>query len=164
MKKTLQRIMTLTLVCFLIVSMFPIASAATVSSVKHTSNVYGKNVSIFYVNARNKNTTKVSVSCAKGAFSTNSGAINSYGFYEVLIYGRNSTSAGWNYISKTNIKDVSSTTLSMKGYTQYKVRIYSWATTTIANYAPRSSSPQWYWGSQPSCTFRAKSNVKSLTY
>ena len=164
MNRVFRRVIVLTLVCLLIFSMLPLASAATVSSVKHTSNVYGQNVTIFYVNANNKNTTKVSVSCARGAFSTNIGAVNSYGFYEVLIYGRNSTGASWNYISKTNLKDVSSATLSMKGYTQYKVRVYSWNTATVANYAPRSSSPQWYWGAQPSCTFRAKSNVRSLAY
>ena len=163
MRNTLKRTLAIALVLLIVVSMIPSALAATVSSVSHTTDVQGKNVTIFYVNAKNKNTTKLNYSCTKGAFNTNYGSINGRGFFEILVYGRNSTSAGWNYISKTNMKDVASTTLSMSGYTQYKVRIYSWDTRTIASYTGRNSSaPMWVYWCQPTCTFTARSNVKSL--
>ena len=163
MKKTIRRALSLMLVCLLVASL--ITSALAASRISHTSNVNGKNVTVFYVNASNKNTTKLNYSCTTGAFNTDYGAVNAEGFYEILIYGRNSSGAGWNYISKTNLKDVSSSTLSMRGYTQYKVRVYSWATSTIASYTGRKcSAPMWYWGAQPTCSFTARSNVRSLTY
>ena len=86
-----------------------------------------------------------------------------YGYFEVLVYGRNG-SGSWNYISKTNIKNASTTTLSMKGYTEYKVRVYSWNTLTIGSYRGgiyNSSAAGWY--SAPRCTFTAKSNVSYLS-
>ena len=164
MKKILKSTLSLALVCMILASLVLPAYAATITKATHTSSTYGQNVTVFYVNAKNKNTTKVNYSCTQGSFQTNKGSLKFlYGYYEVLIYGRNSTSESWTQISKTNIKNVSSTTLSMKGYTQYKVRVYSWNTITIGNYRGgeyKSSSASWW--TTPTCTFTAKSNVSSL--
>ena len=52
----------------------------------------------------------------------------------------------------------------MKGYTQYKVRVYAWKTSTIGKTigGKWNSSAYWSDGYSPVCTFTAGSNVKSL--
>jgi len=163
MKKFYRSIFSLFLVCFILASFTLPAAAATITKATHTSNTYGQNVTIFYVKAKSTGTTKLSYSCTQGAFVTKSGAtLGLKGYYEVLIYGKNSN-GGWTYLSKTNIKNASSTTLSMKGYTEYKVRVYSWNTATIGSYRGgvyNSSNASWL--AAPTCTFKAKSNVSYL--
>ncbi len=164
MNKKIKNVISMLLVLISILVISPVASAATTSRASLTSNVTGKNTTTFYVNAKSKSTTKLAYSCTAGSFVTKTGGLkNRYGYFEVQIWGRNSTSEGWTYLSKTNIKNVSSTTLSMKGYTQYKVRVYAWNTVTIGSYIGgiyNSSNASWY--TEPTCTFTAKSNVKSL--
>lgn len=163
MKKIFRLVLSLFLVCLVITSLVLPAAAATISKATHTSNTYGKNVTIFYVKSKSTGTTTLNYSCTKGSFVTKQGSLRSLnGYYEVLVYGKNS-SGGWTYLSKTNIKNSASTTLSMKGYTEYKVRVYSWNTTTIGSYLGgvyNSSNAAWW--SAPTCTFTAKSNVSSL--
>lgn len=68
----------------------------------------------------------------------------------------------------TNIKDVTSKTLSMKGYTQYKVQVYAWKASTIGSYmggvcnSVNAGWCDWAGKSLPKCTFKAYSNVSSL--
>ena len=151
---------------FICISLIVSASAATVSSVSHSSTQKGGNTATtFYVNANNKNTTKLNYNCKYGVF--NSGDSVGYsesirGYFEVKIWGRNSTSAAWNYISKTNYKNISYTTVSMKGYTQYKVSVYAWKTPTISQNRYGKSYSNARWTHLPTCTFTKNSNVKSL--
>ena len=162
MRTKIKRVLSVLLVLLTFVSIIPITSAVTVSSASLTTMT-------FYVNAKNKNTTKISYSCTRGKFATNTGGIgNKYGYFEVQIWGRNSTSQSWTYLSKTNLKNASSSTLSMKGYTQYKVRVYAWNTATIGSYiggiynSVNASWITWLSGGAPTCTFKAKSNVSHL--
>jgi len=147
-------------------------SAATVSKVTHKSPQYGGgNATVFYVNAKNTKSTSISYSSNTCALVEKNGAIAGYpshgwkpGYFEIQIWGRNKTGAAWNYISKTNIKSTSGS-LSMKGYTQYKVRVYAWKTSTIGKtLGGRWDSSAYWWESSyaPTCTFKAKSNVSHL--
>ena len=163
MKRTFKSMLSLALVFVILASLVLPVSAATISKATHTSNTYGKNTTIFYVKAKSTSTAKLSYSCTQGSFVTKQGSLRSlYGYYEVLIYGKNS-SGGWTQLSKTNVKNSSSTTLSMKGYTEYKVRVYSWNTTTIGSYLGGVyNSVNACWWAVPTCTFKAQSNISSM--
>lgn len=172
MKKIAKSTMSLVMVIIVLFSLTAPASAATVTSVSHSTTSEGGNKAIvFYVNAKNKKTTKIKYTCTTGDFFTKPhgvGALPLAGFFEILIWGRNSTSESWTYLSKTNMKNVTSQILSMKGYTQYKVRVYAWKASTIGNYmGGRYASSLAGWcdfagKSLPKCTFKAYSNVSSL--
>lgn len=170
MKKLSKIIMSLMMVCVVLFSMAAPVSAATVSKVTYsTTNKGGNKATVFYVNAKNKNTTKIKYTCTTGHFITKQGTLREHeGYFEVLIWGRNSTSESWKSLSKTNIKDVTSQTLSMKGYTQYKVQVYAWKASTIGSYmggicnSVNAGWCDWAGKALPKCTFTASSNVKSL--
>ncbi len=170
MKKFSKIAMSLVMVVMVLFSLAAPASAATVSKVTYsTTNKGGNKATVFYVNAKNKKTTKIKYTCTTGHFITKSGGIQNHeGYFEVLIWGRNSTSESWKSLSKTNIKDVTSQTLSMKGYTQYKVQVYAWKASTIGSYmggicnSVNAGWCDWAGKSLPKCTFTASSNVKSL--
>lgn len=160
------------MVCVLFVSLCLSISAATVDKVEHQSTQYGGNATVFYVNANDKKTTKISYSCSKWSLVEKDGSRVGWpsqgkaGYSEILMWGRNSTNESWKKLNphKKNLKNVTYTTLSMSGYTQYKVRVYSWKTSTIGTYlgGDWDSSAYWSEGCAPQCTFRAYSNVKSL--
>ena len=170
MKNMTKRLVSLLLVCVLCFSLVPTALAATVSKVTHASPMYGGGAAtVFYVNAKNTSTTKLNYSstawCLYDKYRTATSSLGyKRGYFEILVYGKKSNGT-WTQISKTNMKNVSSTTLSMKGYTQYKVRVYAWKTSTIGTNIGGKFDSSAYWadGYAPVCTFTAKSNVKSLT-
>ncbi len=169
MKTFAKRTTAFLMACAMCCSLLMGASAAkTISKATHTTTAYGGGAaSVFYVNAKNTKKTQLNYSCDSGAFYGKNGATTwKCGYFEVLVYGKNSK-GNWVQISKTNMKSVAKTTLSMKGYTQYKVRVYPWKTTTIGKTLGgkwNHSSARWYdVGWYPTCTFTAKSNVKSLT-
>lgn len=170
MKKLTRIAISVFMICVVFFSLAAPVSAATVSKVTYsTSNKGGNKATVFYVNAKDKKTTKLKYTCTVGHFVTRQGNLrNRAGYFEILIWGRNSTSANWNYLSKTNMKNVQSTTLSMKGYTQYKIQVYAWRASTIGSYIGgvcNSGNAQWCdWAGKalPKCTFTAYSNVKSI--
>ncbi len=168
MKKLTKLTLSFLMVFVVLFSIVVPASAAT--KVSHSTSQYGGgSATVFYVNAKNKNTTKLRYTCTTGHFISNKGTPWEHeGYFEIQIWGRNSKES-WKYIKKVNIKDVSSTTVSMSGYTQYKIRVYSWKTSTIGQYMGgqfNSSNASWCdWAGKklPTCTFTAYSNVKSIT-
>lgn len=173
MKITLKKILSVIFaVCIVFTSLCISISAKTVDSVKHKSPQYGGgSATVFYVNANNKNTTKISCICSRGSLVDKNGceekiSTGHRGYFEVLMWGRNNTSESWTKLDnhKVNIKNVTSATLSLKGYTQYKVRVYAWKTSTIGEYigGKWDSSAYWFPMTNPTITFSAKSNVKSL--
>ncbi len=172
MKKIAKVTLSLALVLVVLFSITAPVSAATVKSVSYsTTSTGGNKATVFYVNTNNKNTTKIKYTCTVGDFLTKQHGVGVQplaGFFEILIYGRNSTSESWTYLSKTNMKNTTSQVLSMKGYTQYKVRVYAWKTSTIGSYlGGRYASDLAAWcdyagKSLPKCTFTAYSNVKTL--
>ena len=173
MKKLCKRVLSILLACAFCVSLCISASAATVTEVKHNSTKYGGGAAtVFYVNANNKNTTKLSYSCDKWALVEKNGYCVGFpsqgkaGYFEVLMWGRNSTSESWQPLKthKINMKGTTFSTISLSGYTQYKVRVYAWKTSTIGTYlgGKWDSSAYWSDGYAPTCKFKAKSNVKSL--
>ena len=148
------------------------ASAATVSKVTHKSPQYGGgSATVFYVNANNKKTAKLNYSCTKAEFETGDElnfSENINGYFEIKIWGRNKTSDTWKEISKTNIKNKAYSTINLKGYTQYKIRVYSWKTSTISQTrcGKKYSEARWYKTLRPTCTFSkssVNSNIKSIT-
>ena len=173
MKTLFNRVTSIVMVCVFCVLLCLPASAGTVSEVKHKSTKYGGgSATVFYVNAVNKNTTKLRYTCDKWALVEKDGSSVGFpsqgkaGYFEVLMWGRNSTSENWKVLKthKVNMKGVTSATLSMSGYTQYKVRVYTWKTSTLGSYlgGKWNSSAYWSDGYAPTCTFRAQSNVRSL--
>ena len=170
MKSMAKKVVAVLMASVICLSMCLSVSAATISKAQHKSPQYGGGAAtVFYVNAKNKNTTSINYSSdAWNLYDKYRTARSSlqwrYAYTEVQIWGRNNTSEGWKYISKTNVKNKRTQTLSMKGYTQYKVRVYSWKTSTIGTYigGDYNSSAYWSDGMTPTCTFTAKSNVKSL--
>lgn len=171
MKKFLSMVMAIVMCLSMALS----ASAVTVSKVTHKSPQYGGgSATVFYVNANNKNTTQLKYSSNTCALVEKNNTVAGFpsqgwkgGYFEVLIWGRNSTSESWKELKthKVNMKGVTSATLSMSGYTQYKVRVYAWKTSTIGKtLGGRWDSSAYWWESSyaPTCTFTAKSNVKSL--
>ena len=170
MKKIAKIVMSMLMVCMVLFSLAAPVSAATVKTVSYsTTNKGGNKATVFYVNAKNTKTTKIKYTCTTGHFITKQGTLRDHeGYFEVKIWGRNKTTESWNYISKTNIKDVTSKTLSMKGYTQYKVQVYAWKASTIGSYmggicnSVNAGWCDWAGKSLPKCTFKAYSNVSSL--
>ena len=60
MKKMSKMVMSLIMVCLVLFSVVAPVSAATVSKVTYsTTNKGGNKATVFYVNAKNKNTTKM---------------------------------------------------------------------------------------------------------
>ncbi len=168
MKTVAKKVVSLFLACVVCLTLIPTAFAATtVSKVQHSSTVYGGGAAtVFYVNAKNTKTTKVEYYGTAGRLKKKDGSVclGKYGYYEVLVYGKQSNGT-WKQISKTNLKNDASDTISMKGYKQYKVRVYDWRTSTIGSYIGGSynSSACWVNPYLPSAYFKAKSNISSLT-
>ena len=170
MKNTLKKLLPIIMILVVSFSVAMIASAATVSKVQHKSPEQGGGAAtVFYVNTSNKSTAKLQYTTDRAYFIRSDGTTKARGAYtEVLIYGRNSKKESWTYISKTNLKNAGCPTvayLSMKDYTQYKVRVYSWKTTTIGSYIGGiydHSGASWL-AYGPTCTFKASSsNISSL--
>ncbi|MBQ2940693.1 MAG: hypothetical protein IJD97_00505 [Clostridia bacterium] len=163
MKLTLKRCVAVIVAFIMCFSSALSISAKTVKDVSHESNEKGGNVTVFYVNAKNKLTTKLQYTSLRAYLADKDTTETKASYVEVLIYGRNSTSESWTQISKKNIKGKAVDTLKMSGYTQYKVRVYSWKTATIGKTlgSKWDSSTSWlYYG--PTCTFKPLSNVKTV--
>lgn len=172
MKISFKRVLSFIMVCAIVSSMVLSASAA--SSVTHTSPKYGGgSATVFYVTAKNKSTTYLRYTSDLAFFSyvDSEGFTFSdsrYGFFEILVYGKKSNGT-WTQISKTNMKGTRAYNLPMNGYTQYKVRVYPWKTSTIhSTLKLDGKNSKAYWGAPcvpktPTCTFTAGSNVKTLS-
>ncbi len=171
MKKLTKLTLSFLMVFVVLFSIVVPASAATGSPVTYSTSNYGGDKAItFYVNAKSKSTTKIRYTCTTGHFITNMGSFREHeGYFTVEISGRNSNKESWTNVKKVNIKNVTSKTLPMKGYTQYKIRVWSWKTSTIgANIGGvcnsiNASWCDWAGKKLPTCTFTAYSNVKSIT-
>ena len=167
-------IMVSVLCAFLCVSV----SAKTVEKATHRTTKYGGNASVFYVNAEDKKTTTLSYSCSGHPLVKQDGTANEkaneyfYGYFELLMWGRNSTKESWKKLDthKINVKGAKLATLKLKGYTQYKIRVYSWKTSTIGTYVGGAWGNKSYWQLgdtyAPKCTFYPKkyydNNVTSM--
>lgn len=167
----MKRIISVIMLIVMCLSLTLSVSAATISKATHKSPQYGGgSATVFYVNAKNKNTTKLNYSSTSWGLVEKNGVVQGAsakwqpGYFEIQIWGRNKTGDAWNYIKKENKATKLATTISMKGYTQYKVRVYAWKTSTIGKTigGKWDSSAYWSDGYAPECTFTAGSNVKSL--
>lgn len=90
----------------------------------------------FYVKTKNKKKHYVKMDMEKGKFTSDDYCLlvtqykNIYDYYEVLVFGKKSDGA-YTQISKNNVKNKGSYKIEFKGYTEYKIKIYSWRTSTI---------------------------------
>lgn len=165
MKNILKTATSILLVCIMCLSLVSTVFAA--DKITHTSPQYGGGAAtVFYVQAtKDTKTAKVEYYGTAGRLAKNNGTygLGKYGYFEVLIYGKNSKGK-WEQISKTNLKEKASKTLSMKGYKEYKVRVYSWKTSTIGSYIGKNNyDSSAYWVYTPSANFKPGSNVKKIT-
>ena len=176
--KSFTKVFSIIMTCILCAFLCVTASAKTVKEATHQTTKYGGNASVFYVNAEDKGTTTLSYSCSSHPLTKQNGTANEKlnesfaGYFEVLMWGRNKTSETWKPLKthKINIKGAQFATLKLKGYTQYKVRVYSWKTSTIGNYIGGAWGNRSYWqlGNMfaPKCKFYPKSycnnNVVSI--
>ena len=167
MKRTSMRILALSLVLLTIFSCMAPAFAETITKFEFQSSRTGYSWKTFYVNTTDKKTAKLSFSDCGGYFMLANGSSKIIrGYWEIEIDGRNSTSESWKDVKKYNIKNKSTDTIEMKGYTQYRIKVYAWKTTTIGSYRGGSynhSGARWADLGAPKCTIKAKSsNIKNL--
>ena len=162
MKRTSMRILAISLVLLTIFSCMAPALAVTIEKFEFQSSSTGYCWKTFYVNTENKKTAKLSFSDRAGLFVLKSGATKGiHGYWEIEIDGRNSTSESWKDVKKYNIKNKSTDTIEMKGYTQYRIKVYAWRTTTIGSHRGGScdhAGARWADLSVPKCTIKAKSS------
>lgn len=88
-----------------------------------------------------------------------------YDFYEIKVYGKQKNGE-YTEISKVSVRDKSSYKIEFKGYTDYKIKIYSWKVQTINNEqkyireAIRRNRPQnVYWEEIPTWKISKTSGV-----
>lgn len=167
MKRTSMRILSLTLVLLTLFSCMVPAFAETITKFEFQSSRKGYSWKTFYVNTTNKKTAKLTFYDYGGKFVLKDGTLKSLnGYWEIEIDGRNSTSETWKDVKKYNIKNKGSDTIEMKGYTQYRIKVYAWKTTTIGSYRGGSynhSGACWSDLWAPKCTIKAKSsNIDKL--
>lgn len=94
----------------------------------------------FYVKTTNKKKHYVKMDMNKGQLVSDTalscgftfGGKKIYDYYEVLVFGKKADGS-YVQISKANVKDKSSYKISFSGYTDYKIKIWSWRTNTINN-------------------------------
>lgn len=175
MKTITRRIFSLLLILVMLLPMTLSVSAATITSKSasqvalKTSNKAGTGSSTFIVNSGSKIfATKLKYTCTKANFSDNkTKQVGIYGYYEIRVWGNDN--GKWVELTKykTNIKDDYSGTISMKGYKQYKVQVYSWKTATIASNRGYSNPSNYKWQNvlgqtYPKITFTLGSQAKSF--
>ncbi len=117
----------------------------------------------FYLKTKNKKNHYIKMDMTKGELYSPDNCLitlqnkNIYDYYEVLVFGKN-TNGTYTQLSKNNVKNKSSYKIEFKGYTDYKIKIYSWKTSTINRVDKHckvlfSSKPaedaQWYNGHVP---------------
>lgn len=117
------------------------ASAKNVcSEISGKSSTSGGVSTTFYVSTKNKKKHSVTMKMKKGRLRSDE-AISCgirgvgkdiYDYYEVLVFGKKSDGT-YVQISKANVKNKSSYKISFEGYTEYKIKIWSWRTSTINN-------------------------------
>lgn len=115
------------------------ASAKNVcGEINGKSDRYGGVSTTFYVKTTDKKKHYVKMDMTKGKFMSWSNpqtgftflCKNLYDNYEILVYGKKPNGT-YTQISKNNIKNQGSYKIEFKGYTEYKIKIYSWKTSTI---------------------------------
>lgn len=93
---------------------------------------------IFYVTTSNTKKHYVKMKMTKGCLEADAGTIGwfgkekAYDYYEILVYGKQKNGE-YKQISKANVKDRSSYKIYFSGYTDYKIKVYSWKVQTINN-------------------------------
>ncbi len=87
---------------------------------------------VFYVTTKNTKERYVKMKMTKGVMTDQFGAFPKkiYDYYEVIVYGKQSNGA-YKQISKMNIKNQDDKRIYFEGYTEYKIKVYSWKTDTI---------------------------------
>ncbi len=166
MKNLTKVMLSVLLVCILCISL--ISTTVAAADISHSSTEYGGgSATVFYVKTTNTNKATLRYSSTAGRLSRKDGTVpvvGKYGYFEVLVYGKKSNGQ-WVQISKTNMKNSASSSISMKGYKEYKVRVYSWKTSTIGTYigGKYNSSAHWVAPYLPTCYFTANSkNISSI--
>lgn len=162
MKNAIRKLLSLLLVFVTVFSMIPSASAATCKTTKTIKYAYQAGVKTrIYVESSNKKTVTLNYKSGSGCLALKNGK-GGYvaGYVEVRIWGSNDGGKTWSsQLSKTNIKGKTTDTISMKGYTKYKVEFWTWNPRTIGS--TRGGNYNWddiCWLSQPNTTVSAKTN------
>lgn len=175
MKTITRRIFSLLLILVMLLPMTLSVSAATITSKSstkvelETTNKAGTGSDTFIVNSGSKIfATKLKYTCTKASFSDNVNKQESiYGYYEIRVWGNDD--GRWVELTdyKKNIKNSATGSVSMRGYKQYKVQVYSWKTSTIASNRGYSNPTRYKWQNTlgqtyPTITFTLGSQAKSF--
>lgn len=130
---------------------------------------------VFYVTAKDTKKHYVKMEMTKGCLVGKDnfadwtilwwGQERIYDYYEILVYGRQSNGS-YKQISKANVRDESSYKIYFSGYTDYKIKVYSWRAQTINDEAAyirepiRRNRPQdVYWDKIPTWKISKTSGV-----
>lgn len=153
MKKVLQ-MFSRAVLCFAILFAIFTVPAQAKTGTKPSSGTaslvagkYGQQKTEFTFSTTTTGSTKLYYNCTKGMLWTTVSAVHNgrdcYGFYEVQVWGKKGSS--WVPIyaksnsTQKNVKDSKSGNLTIKGYTTYKVAIYSWNTKNFGTTTPYGS-------------------------
>lgn len=145
------------------------------SEVKGKTDSDGAVNTVFYVTTSNTKKHYVKMSMTKGLLVGKDNFAEKpflwwgqeciYDYYEIKVYGKQSN-GNYKEISKVNVRDKSSYKIYFSGYTDYKIKIYSWKAQTINNEAGyirepiRRNRPQnVYWAEIPTWKISKTSGV-----
>lgn len=120
-----------------------IASAKNVcEEISGETDVDGGVNTIFYVSAKDKKQHYVKMKMTRGKLEEYNGGWSRkiYDYYEVLVYGKQGNGE-YKQISKMNIKNEDDKRIYFKGYTEYKIKIYSWKVDTLNKVGKHIMSP-----------------------
>ena len=159
MKKALRSLLALVLVFVVILSMSPSVSAANCKTKKYLKHAtYGAIKTVVYVTSKDTKTATLNYKSSHGALTKSDGWLGRQCDYvEVRVFGKSGNS--WKEISKKNIKGITSDTISMKGYKEYKVEFWVWnVRTTGSHIGGKYNWSDIYWAAYPETYVYAKTN------
>lgn len=137
---TIKKLLSVFLAAITLVSCFAFSASAknVCKEISGKSATYGGVSTTFYVNTKDKKKHSVTMKMTKGKLRSDDSFLcgftgvgkDIYDYYEVLVFGKKSNGT-YVQISKANVKNKSSYKISFEGYTDYKIKIWSWKTATI---------------------------------
>ncbi len=136
--KIAKRLTAVMMVVITIISCFTFSASAknVCNEIGGKTDYNGAVSTTFYVQTKNKKEHYVKMDMTKGKFKSDDYCLlvtqykNIYDYYEILVFGKKADGS-YTQISKNNVKNKGSYKIKFSGYTDYKIKVYSWKTATI---------------------------------